>query len=231
MPRERALACAVRLLERGFFRIGSEGYAEENETYGIATILKRHVDIRDETIVFDYRAKGSQRRVQAVDDPAVLTVVEALKRRRGGGEELLAYKRGRRWVDVKSDDINQYVRDATGGDFSAKDFRTWSATVLAAVALAVSGPQARASKTARKRVERRVVEEVAGLLGNTPAVPRSSYIDPRVFDRFEGGLTIGGALPDLLDADGCWPVLHCPIEEAVLDLIEREDSDAIEQVG
>jgi DNA topoisomerase-1 len=231
MPRERALACAVRLLERGFFRIGSEGYVEENDTYGIATIRKRHVTIRDAQVVFDYKAKGGQRRIQAVDDGAVLASVEVLKRRRGGGEELLAYKRGRRWVDVKSEDINDYVRAATGGDFSAKDFRTWSATVLAAVALAVSGPAARPSKTARKSAERRVVTEVAALLGNTPAVARASYIDPRVFDRFEGGLTIGGVLPELLDTDGGWPVLQGPVEEAVLDLIEREDSDAIERVA
>src|SRR3712207_6701467 len=99
--------------------------------------------------------------------------------------------RSRRWVDVKSADINQYVKEITGGDFSAKDFRTWSATVLAAVALAVSGPAATGSKTARNRAKTRAIKEVARYLGNTPAVCRASYIDPRVFDRFDGGLTIG----------------------------------------
>lgn len=230
MPRERALACATRLLERGFFRIGSEGYAEDNDTYGVATIGKRHVTIDAGRIRFDYPAKGGQRRVQTIEDADVLAIVEVLKRRRGGGGELLAYKRGRRWVDVKSDDINEYIRTAAGREFSAKDFRTWHATVLAAVALAVSAPAAGASKTARKRAEKRVVEEVAALLGNTPAVARASYIDPRLFDRFEGGLTISGVLPELLDAEDGWPVLHGPVEEAVLDLIEREDSRAIERV-
>jgi len=231
MPRKRALACAMRLLDRGFFRIGSEGYAEENDTYGIATIGRRHVTIRDDQVVFDYRAKGGQRQVQKIIDPEVLAVVQALKRRRGGGEELLAYKRGRRWVDVKSEDINEYVRDGTKGEFSAKDFRTWNATVLAALALAVSGPVAKGSRAARGRAERRAVEEVANLLGNTPAVCRASYIDPRVFDRFEGGETIGGALPAILDGEAGWPVLDGPVEKAVLDLIEREESDAIERVA
>ena len=103
-------------------------------------------------------------------------------------------------MDVKSADINAYVKEAAGGDFSAKDFRTWSGTVLAAVALAVSAPAA-GTKTARKRAKARAVKEVARYLGNTPAVCRASYIDPRVFDRFDGGLTIGGALPELAEDD------------------------------
>src|SRR3954449_10849648 len=181
MPRERTLACAARLLDRGFFRIGSESYAEENDTYGIATMRKRHVSVDGVVVTFDYEAKGGKRRVQTFGDPQVAAVVRALKRRRGGGHELLAYKRGSRWVDVKSADINEYVKEITGGDFSAKDFRTWGATVLAAVALAVSG-RSQDTKTARRRAVTRAVKEVAGHLGNTPAVARASYIDPRVID-------------------------------------------------
>ena len=198
MPREKVLACAVRLLDLGFFRIGSEDYAEENDTYGLATIRKRHVTIRRRWWSFDYEAKGGQRRVQQIGDPEVREIIKALKRRRGGGEELLAYKDGRRWVDVKSPDINEYVKEATGGDFSAKDFRTWSGTVLAAVALR-SPARRPGSKTARKRAKRVRSKEVARYLGNTPAVARASYIDPRVFDRFDGGLTIGGVLPELAE--------------------------------
>jgi DNA topoisomerase I len=230
MPRERALACAVRLLDRGFFRIGSEDYAEESDTYGIATMLKRHVTVSGDEVTFDYEAKGGQRRVQAIGDPVVAEVVRALKRRRGGGEELLAYRNGRRWVDVKSGDINEYVKEAAGGDFSAKDFRTWSGTVLAAVALAVSASAA-ASKTSRKRAKSRAIKEVARYLGNTPAVARASYIDPRVFDRFDGGLTIGGVLPELIDDTGPWPDVQGAVEEAVLDLIvDDRSSGAIEKV-
>src|SRR3989337_2674165 len=133
-------------------------------------------------------------------DPDVYRLVDVLKRRRDG-QELLAYKRGRQWVDVKSADINEYIKQVTGEDFTAKDFRTWNATVLAAVALAVSGSAA-SSRTARKRAMTRAVKEVAHYLGNTPAVCRASYIDPRVFDRFRDGVTIGNALERLgEDAD------------------------------
>jgi DNA topoisomerase-1 len=229
MPRDKALACAVRLLDLGFFRIGSEDYAEENDTYGIATMQKRHVTVSDDQVLFDYEAKGGQRRLQSIGDPEVAAVVRELKRRRGGGEELLAYKDGRRWVNVKSADINDYVKQAAGEGFSAKDFRTWSGTVLAAVALAVSAP-AHGGKSSRKRAKTRAIKEVAHYLGNTPAVARSSYIDPRVFDRFDGGLTIAGVLPELGDDVEAWPDLHGEIEEGVLDLIERDtESEAIER--
>jgi DNA topoisomerase I len=229
MPRDKVLACAVRLLDRGFFRIGSEDYAEENDTYGVATIKKRHVTVDDDEVSFDYEAKGGQRRLQTIADPEVAGVVRALKQRRGGVDELLAYKDGGRWVDVRSADINGYVKQAAGAEFSAKDFRTWSGTVLAAVALAVSGP-ARGTKSSRKRAKARAVKEVARYLGNTPTVARASYIDPRVFDRFDGGLTIAGVLPELADDTAAWPDLQGSIEEAVLDLIAKDtDSEALER--
>jgi DNA topoisomerase-1 len=232
LTRERSLACATRLLDRGFFRMGSEDYAEENDTYGIATMHKRHVTVEGDVIAFDYEAKGGQRRRQWIEDPMAAVTVRKLKQRRGGGEELLAYKRGGRWVDVKSQDINAYVKQATGGTFSAKDFRTWNATLLAAVALAVAGEAAKGSKTARKRAKSHAVKEVARYLGNTPAVCRASYIDPRVFDRFDGGLTIGGVLPQLAENGTGWPELHGEIEEAVLALIEGDRSaEAVERVA
>lgn len=215
---EQVLAGAVRLLDRGFFRIGSEDYAVENETYGLATIRKEHVTVSGDTLVFDYPAKHGKRRVQSVVDPEVAELVATLRRRRGGGDELLAFKRGRRWVDVRSPDINAYVKTATSRDASAKDFRTWGATVVAAVALGVAAPQA-ATKTARTRAIRRAVGEVAHYLGNTPAVARASYIDPRVFDRFEDGESVAGAL-GRLGADEGAPAIQGPIERAVLRLLE-----------
>ncbi|TMJ95317.1 MAG: DNA topoisomerase IB [Actinobacteria bacterium] len=230
LARERVLACAVRLLDRGFFRIGSEDYAEQNRTYGLATMKKRHATLDEGgAITFDYVAKGGKRRVQSIVDPAVCEVVAALKKRRGGGSELLAYKNGGRWADVKSSDTNEYIKEVAGGDFSAKDFRTWNATVLAALALAVSSPAAR-SKTARKRAMTRAVQEVAHYLGNTPAVCRASYIDPRVFDRYQDGVTIGGALEALGDVEFGEPSTQGAIEEAVLDLLEGERTDAIENI-
>lgn len=215
---EQVLAGAVRLLDRGFFRIGSEDYAVENETYGLATIRKEHVTVSGDMLVFDYPAKHGKRRVQSVVDPEVAELVATLRRRRGGGDELLAFKRGRRWVDVKSPDINAYLKDATSRDASAKDFRTWGATVVAAVALGVAAPQA-TTKTARTRAIRRAVGEVAHYLGNTPAVARASYIDPRVFDRFEDGASVAGAL-GRLGADAGAPAIQGPIERAVLRLLE-----------
>ncbi len=140
LTRERVLACAVRLLDRGFFRIGTEEYTESNESYGLATMRKAHVVVEDgDTMVFDYKAKSGKRQIRAVVDPVAVEVVGALKRRRGGGEELLAYRNGRSWYDIRSGDINEYIKEITGKGYSAKDFRTWNATVLAAVALAVSG--------------------------------------------------------------------------------------------
>jgi DNA topoisomerase IB len=228
LTRERVLACATRLLDRGFFRMGTEGYAEQNQTYGLATIQKRHVRLDGDLITFDYVAKSGRRRLASVLDPAVSEVVAQLKRRRGGGPDLLAYKRGRAWVDVRSDDINAYIKEQTGGDFTAKDFRTWSATVLASVALASSFAQAR-SKTARVRAISRAVKEVAHYLGNTPAVCRASYIDPRVFDRYRSGLTVAGALEQLGQVDELGePAYQGPIEEAVLDLIEEKHGPAPE---
>ena len=229
MPREKVLACAMRLLDRGFFRIGSENYAEENDTYGIATMRKRHVKVSGHSVTFDYEAKGGKRRVQAIGDPDVAKIAKVLKDRRGGGQELLAYKVGTRWVDVKSADVNAYLKEVAGGDFSAKDFRTWSGTVLAAVALAVAG-MATSSKSGRTRAKSRAVKEVSRYLGNTPAVCRASYIDPRVFDRFDGGLTIGGALPELVEDTAAWPDVQRAVEEAVLELIaDNRDSDLVEE--
>ncbi len=206
LTRERVLACATRLLDRGFFRIGTEEYAEQNETYGLATMLKSHVELGDNhMLTFDYVSKGGKQRVQSLVDPDVYTVVEVLKRRRPG-KELLAYREGGRWVDVKSLDINEYVKSVVGEEFSAKDFRTWNATVLAAVGLAVSGGVA-ATPTGRKRAIARAVKEVAHYLGNTPAVCRASYIDPRVFDRYRDGVTIGGALEQIGDDVALRPAL------------------------
>jgi DNA topoisomerase-1 len=233
LTRERVLACAVRLLDRGFFRIGSEEYAAENGSYGLATMRKEHVTVTaDGEMIFDYPAKSGIRRVQAIVDPQALEIVTALRRRRGGGDELLAYKVGRRWRDIRSDDINVYLKEATGDDFSAKDFRTWNATVLAAVALAVAGEVA-GSKTGRKRAITRAIKEVAHYLGNTPAVCRASYIDPRVFDAYRAGLIIGRPLQEAADVEeGELPIHQRAIEEAVLDLLnERERSRALEKVA
>jgi DNA topoisomerase-1 len=226
LTRERVLACATRLLDLGFFRIGSEEYAEQNDSYGLATMLKRHVRVERDEIVFDYEAKSGRRRVQAIADPAVCDVIGALKRRRGGGPELLAYRNGRRWVDVRSEDINEYLKAATARDFSAKDFRTWNATVLAAVSLPAVGAEAQ-TKTARNRAINASIAAVSAFLGNTPAVCRGSYIDPRVFDRYRSGQTIGTAIDRERDsADLFNERTRTRIEAAVLYLIGDQETPA-----
>ncbi|HEX4188656.1 MAG TPA: DNA topoisomerase IB [Solirubrobacteraceae bacterium] len=219
LTRERVLACVVRLLDLGFFRIGSEDYAERNESYGLTTMLKRHVAVRDGALVFDYLAKSGIRRVQEIRDTQTLEIITSLKARRGGGAQLFAYRSDGRWADVHSDEVNDYLKQASGGEFTAKDFRTWNATVLAAVALAV--PQIPSRRTARERIVRDAVKTVAAYLGNTPAVCRASYIDPRVIDRYHAGVTIADALsssqdgPDLDDTR-----TRKRVEVAVLELLE-----------
>ncbi|HEX9377608.1 MAG TPA: DNA topoisomerase IB [Actinomycetota bacterium] len=228
--RERVLACSVRLLDRGFFRIGSEAYAEDNGTFGLATMHLSHVALGpDGSVEFDYPAKGGKRHIQSVVDPEVVEVVAVLKRRRGD-PQLLAWREGRRWVDVRSDDINAYIKDVAGEGYSAKDFRTWHGTVMAATALAVAAPSAR-SRTAAKRAMVWAVKDVARYLGNTPAVCRASYIDPRVFDRYRSGWTIAGLLDELGTKRHDEPELQALIEEAVVDLIRGEDSPAIERAA
>jgi DNA topoisomerase IB len=203
MPRERALACAVRLLDRGFFRVGGERYAEENESFGVATIRREHVAIRDGEVIFDFPAKSGRRRVQSVRDKGVRAAIVAMRRRRGGPEDLLAYREDGEWRDVRSEDVNEYIQEKAGDRFSAKDFRTWHGTVLAAVELAREDEPT--SKAAAERSIRAAVERVADLLGNTPAVCRRSYIDPRVIERFREGAVIearGGVEREVLDLLG-----------------------------
>ncbi|HVT68112.1 MAG TPA: DNA topoisomerase IB, partial [Trebonia sp.] len=198
LSRERVLASAVRLIDLGFFRPGGEEYAAENGSFGLATIRRDHVTCSGCELTFEYTGKHGKHREQAVADPQVCAVVRSLKRRRAGGiDDLLVYRSGPRWHNVTAGDINDYLHEVAGGDYSAKDFRTWHATVLAAVGLAVSEPAIDVSAAARKRAVARVVKEVSGYLGNTPAVARASYIDPRVIAMYEEGVTIAPVLADL----------------------------------
>jgi DNA topoisomerase IB len=225
IDRERVLACAVRLLDVGLFRIGSEQYADGEGGVGLATVTKADVTIHDDEIVFDYVGKSDQHQQQAVQDQQVRAVVRALKRRRGGGVELLAYRERGRWRDVRSEQINDYLKAQVGEQFSAKDFRTWNATVLAAVSLAVDGREA-ATKSARKRAIDGAVRGVAEVLGNTPAVARRSYIDPRVFDRYQSGWTIGGAVDHVGRLRGPDDRRRTRLEAAVLDLLHDDRGSA-----
>jgi DNA topoisomerase-1 len=161
--------------------------------------------------------------VLAIADCDATRVVATLKRRRSG-TQLLAYRDSAgQWVEAHADDVNAYIKSGAGGEFTAKDFRTWNATVLAAAALAATGPDAR--RTARERRVREAIATVAVYLGNTPAVCRGSYVDPRVIDRYREGVTIAATLdsaragPDLAEMR-----IRSRVERAVLELLAGRDS-------
>ncbi|GAA2493814.1 DNA topoisomerase IB [Streptomyces gobitricini] len=219
LTRRRVLATAVRLLDLGFFRIGSDRYTELNNSYGLTTLLREHSSCQAGAVLFTYNGKHGREIVQTVADPAACRTLTALLRRRGGGERLLAYWDRPAWREVNGEDVNTYLRELAGLEISAKDFRTWHATVMAAVALAVSESVAR-SETARKRAIARAAREVAGYLGNTPAVCRASYINPRVIELYEEGVTVAAALPRLGD-EGAYgiPATQGPAERAVLHML------------
>ncbi len=221
MTRRRVLAAAFRLLDLGFFRVGGETYAEANGTFGLATMRREHVTVTGDLVVFNYTAKSGKHRVQSVVDESVRAIVVTLLKRDDPTQELLAYKDRSGWHDITSADINSYLRDVLGAEVSAKDFRTWHATVLTAVGLAVS-TQAPTSESARKRAVSRVVKEVSEYLGNTPAVCRSSYIDPRIIDLYDDGFTIATSLERLgADAEFGQPATHGVVEAAVLRLLRK----------
>jgi DNA topoisomerase IB len=214
MPRERALACAVRLLDLGFFRVGGEAYSKENDSYGLATVRREHVTVSNGEISFDFPAKSGQRRVQAIRDPGACNAVEAMRRRRTGPDDLIVWRDRHEWRNVRSDDVNDYIKSKAGDDHSAKDFRTWHGTVLAAVALAHQNPAT--SKSTEKRAVQEAMHEVADALGNTPAVCRRSYVDPRVIERYRDGETIAPAVADTRPRSSRE---RARLERAVLSLI------------
>jgi DNA topoisomerase I len=221
VPKERVMAGATRLLDRGTFRIGSESYADINGSFGLATMRKSHVQIEGSRILFDYVAKGGARRRHEIEDPVLVPLLEQLKRRRSGGIELLAYREQRRWRNLRSAEINTYIKLLLGEEHSAKDFRTWHATVLAAVDIA--GSREEQGVTSQKRAIAATIRNVAEHLGNTPAVARTSYIDPRVFERFRSGRTVAPALADIGATAEPEEALEL-VERAVLDLLGADPS-------
>ncbi len=216
MPLERAAATAVRLLDLGYFRIGSDVYADEHGSFGLTTLEKRHVRMRHGRLVFSFTGKSGVTHTVEIDDPHVLTALQVMRRRRGG-ERLLAYRAGRGWADIDAARVNSYLKDVVGGELTAKDFRTWHATVIAAAALA-SSLERGDTAASRKRAVRVAVVEVSEYLGNTPTIARSSYINPRVIDRYEDGVTIGAAVRRTYDSPAERQVA---LERAVLRMLSE----------
>lgn len=191
LGRDRVLALALHLLDRGYFRAGGEQYADENESYGLATLLCEHITLHRDSVMFDYPAKSGVRRTLEITDEAVVRAVRSLMRRDGRTDRFLVCRNGSGWTDIRADDLNARFKELVGEDYSVKDLRTWHGTVLAAEAFVDADPPV--SPKVVKRVESAVMKEVSEALGNTPAVARGSYVDPRVVRGYEQGQTIAAA--------------------------------------
>jgi DNA topoisomerase-1 len=196
--RDRVLAAAFRMLDSGSLRVGSERYTNENGSRGLATLLCAHVLVRKDRILLRFPAKSGKDWESEIRDADLAALLRLLKRR-GPNARLLAYKDGRQWRPVTSADINAYVKERTGSDFTAKDFRTLRGTVAAAASLARTGPQRTAAK--RKRAISRAMVDASEVLGNTPSIARKSYVDPRVVDHYHEGETIDPKRPDSAEAE------------------------------
>lgn len=189
LDKPRVLAAAFRMLDTGMLRVGSERYADAHGSFGLSTLLGAHATVSgEERVVLDFPGKSGQPWESEIHDPDLACVVARLKRR-GGRARLLAWRDDTGgWHPLSAAEINADVRARTGGDFTAKDFRTLHGTVTAAVSLARSGPGA--TPTARKRAITQAIRLAADALGNTPAVARSSYVDPRILDAYTRGDTL-----------------------------------------
>jgi DNA topoisomerase-1 len=200
LDRGRVAASAVRLIDLGLFRLGSERYAELDHHYGAATLEKRHVSMHRDGVVFDYVGKEGKHRTITVTDRAVMSTVRSLVASDNGMDSLFSWQDGAAWHPLHSHDVSAYIAENAGGHFTAKEFRTWNATVLMALLLANAGPPATA-RGARSVISASV-RDVAEWLGDTPTVARASYIDPRLISRYQadGGLATIPVLPAELPA-------------------------------
>lgn len=180
-PSKRAVAAAVvRLISESFFRVGGERYAQENRTFGIATLRKRHVDVHDGCAVFEFVGKRGVEQWKVVANPELARLVE--RHLASPGTRLFRYREDNRWHNLTARDVNEYLHESLGVPFSAKDFRTWGGTLRAATVLAELGPSR--SVTEAKRNVATAMRLVAAELGNTPAICRSSYVHPMVIARY-----------------------------------------------
>ncbi|MGB5937163.1 MAG: DNA topoisomerase IB [Ornithinimicrobium sp.] len=215
MPLERACAAAIRLIDLGYFRIGNDVYADANGSFGLTTLERRHVRRRGQRLVFTFTGKsGVDHRIE-IDDPGVVEAVAIMRRRRMEDTRLLAYQEARSWRSVLPATVNDYLRLRTDTEGTAKDFRTWHATVLAATALADTAEHGETGAS-RKRAVSAAMKDVSAYLGNTPALARSAYVDPRVIEAYHRGETIDATATSVFTSPDERQVA---VERAVLALL------------
>jgi DNA topoisomerase-1 len=223
LGRERVMACILRILSTCLIRPGSEVYASENGSFGLATLRRRHVRVRGDLVQFDFRGKSGIEQHRELKERQVAKVVRALLRE--PATEVFKYQSvDRTFVDVKRRHINEYIKEVMGVSFSAKDFRTWAGTLVCACALARAGKEMPDTKTGKKRKIVQAIKETAEALGNTPAVCRSAYICPDVLDSFEKGHVIERyfeTVEELVNHRGTH--MH-EAERALLRLLKRKNT-------
>jgi len=225
LGRERVMACILRILLTCFMRAGSQVYANENGSYGLATLRPKHVRVRGDVVEFDFPGKAQVIQHTELRDRAVARIVRELLRHRAPA--VFKYQNDEGWfVDVKRRDINRHIKEVMGQHFTSKDFRTWAASLICACALARVGVEAREPAASRKRKVVEAIKETAELLGNTPAVCRSAYICPAILDRYERGEVIEHYFesPEEL-VNHRRPHLH-KAEKALLRLLKRKNNGA-----
>ena len=213
--RERICAGIVLLIGHAFFRIGSDKYEKENNTFGITTLRKSHVFIDGKTVIFEYKGKRSIAHRQVVTDPALARFIADLLE--SPGRRLFRYRQGRKWIDVNAREVNDYLEELAGFPYTAKDFRTWGGTLRAATVLADLG--AAPTESARKKNVLTTVRVVAAELGNTPAILRKSYVHPIILTRYlRSGATI--SLPETKRVRPS-RVSHTPEERALIGFLDE----------
>ena len=219
LTKRRVTAAGLRMLDAGLFRSGGDEYEAEHGSHGVATLLRSHVTVSGEDVTFEFPAKSGVTREAVMTDQLLARIVLSLKRSGYQGERLLVHRNSTGWHELSSSDLNVAFKELVGDEYTVKDLRTWAATVTAAVALARNGPAE--SERDLKRAEKDAMKVVSEHLGNTPAVARRSYVDPRVLDEFAVGRTIAPSLSRLTKADRARLELG--------ELVRVRDRDALER--
>ena len=219
LSKEKVLACVVKLIDEAYFRVGNERYAKEHQHYGITTLRSKHADITTNTVTFDFVGKSGKEHVKKIKDPQLARIIRQLDEL--PGYEIFRYQdKDGSMHDLHASDVNAYIKENMGEEFTAKDFRTWGGTLLATSAIIKDELEPDASQTARKRAVAGIVKNVAKKLGNTPAIAKASYIDPRVIVAYEDNVK----LPKLREAmTSMKPKKYMSIDEqCVLRLLQGD---------